>query len=83
MIIKNSNNRFLKVCLSVMAAALIVSCGATNPPTISEGHIKSKPSETGKIPSPVTQVPALPRPGKREKLETYTVVVNQVPIREL
>ena len=35
------------------------------------------------IPKPVTQVPALPRPGEREKLETYTVVVNQVPIREL
>ena len=28
-------------------------------------------------------MPALPRPGKRKKLETYTVVVNQVPIREL
>lgn len=63
----------------------IVSCGATNPPAISEGHIKSTPPEiaSGEIPSPVTQVPALPKPGKREKLETYTVVVNQVPVREL
>ena len=64
---------------------LIVSCGATNPPAISEGHIKSTPPEmaSGEIPAPVTQVPALPKPGKREKLETYTVVVNQVPVREL
>ena len=83
MIIKNINNRFLKVCLSATAAAVIVACGATNPPVISEGHLKSKPAETGEIPQPVIQVPALPRPGKREKLETYTVVVNQVPIREL
>ena len=66
-----------------MAAVLIVACGATNPPEISEGHLKSTPAEKSEIPAPVTQVPALPRPGQREKLETYTVVVNQVPIREL
>ncbi len=68
-------------------AIFIVACGATNPPTISEGHIKSKSTSKSEdkdaIPSPVTHVPALPRPGKRSKLETYTVVVNQVPIREL
>jgi len=66
---------------------MIVACGATNPPTISEGHIKSPSDEAAAekalIPQPVTQVPALPHPGQREKLETYTVVVNQVPIREL
>ena len=63
----------------------LVACGATNPPTISEGHIKSDPAAESKknIPKPAMQVPALPRPVKRENLETYTVVVNQVPIREL
>ncbi len=35
------------------------------------------------IPEPVAQVPVLPRPQKRPDLETYTVVVNDVPIREL
>ncbi len=68
-------------------AIFVVACGVTNPPTISEGHIKSKTNESAEtksnIPQPVIQAPALPRPGKREKLETYTVVVNQVPIREL
>jgi len=68
-------------------AIFVVACGATNPPTISEGHIQSAPSSKSEdkksIPSPVTQVPALPRPGKRNKLETYTVVVNQVSVREL
>ena len=79
--------QILQWCFSITAAVFVVACGATNPPTVSEGHIKSKIDEgagaKGNIPLPVTQVPALPRPGKREKLETYTVVVNQVPIREL
>ncbi len=78
--------QFLQCSFSIVTAIFVVACGATNPPTVSEGHIKSKDesAETkGSIPSPVTQVPALPRPGRREKLETYTVVVNQVPIREL
>jgi len=73
--------------MTVVIAAAVVACGATNPPTISEGHLKSTSDEAAAekalIPQPVTQVPALPRPGQREKLETYTVVVNQVPIREL
>ena len=72
--------------MMLLMAAMVVACGATNPPTPSEGHIKSddRVAESRKnIPQPVKQVPALPRPGKRQKLETYTVVVNQVPIREL
>lgn len=85
MMIKNIKNRFFQSCLSATAALVIVACGATNPPEPSDGHIKSGvPAKTaGDIPQTVKQVPALPRPGKREKLETYTVVVNQVPIREL
>jgi general secretion pathway protein D len=79
-------DRILHSCMMLLMAAFVISCGATNPPTPSEGHIKSddKVAESRKnIPQPVKQVPALPRPGKRQKLETYTVVVNQVPIREL
>ncbi|MCK4834652.1 MAG: pilus (MSHA type) biogenesis protein MshL [Gammaproteobacteria bacterium] len=87
MITKNIKNRLIQSSLSVLFAAGIVACGATNPPTISEGHIKSasesEAAAAALIPQPVMQVPALPRPGQREKLETYTVVVNQVPIREL
>ncbi len=85
--IKNIKNRVYQSCITVVTAVMVVACGATNPPTISEGHIKSKTDEAAAekalIPQPIIQVPALPRPGKREKLETYTVVVNQVPIREL
>lgn len=82
MMIKNIIKRLLQGCFISALVVLVAACGATNPPTPSEGHIKAD-SSTADIPKPVTQVPALPRPGKREKLETYTVVVNQVPIREL
>ena len=86
MIIKNKIKQIKHACFATVIAITVVACGATNPPTISQGHIKSTPDKSADkalIPQPVTQVPALPRPGKRKKLETYTVVVNQVPIREL
>ncbi len=83
MIIKDIKNRILQSGSITALALLVVACGATNPPLPSEGHIKSDTVDKSDIPQPVTQIPALPRPGKREKLETYTVVVNQVPIREL
>ncbi len=87
MIIKKTVKRIQHVCFAAVFAVTVVACGATNPPTISEGHIKSttpdKVADKDSIPQPVIQAPALPRPGKRKKLETYTVVVNQVPIREL
>ncbi len=85
------SKQVLQTSLLIATTVFIVACGATNPPTISEGHIKSKVdagTDEGmgtkkNIPLHVTRVPVLPRPGQREKLETYTVVVNQVPIREL
>ncbi len=87
MIINIIKNRFFQIGVYITIAIFMVACGATNPPTISEGHIKSASDDVvadkALIPQPVTQVPALPRPGQRENLETYTVVVNQVPIREL
>ena len=87
MIIKKTIKRIRHICFAAVFAVAVVACGATNPPTMSQGHIKSttpdKVADKDSIPQTVTQVPVLPRPGKRKKLETYTVVVNQVPIREL
>lgn len=80
---KNIINPFLQSCLFAVIAIAVVACGATNPPAPSEGHIKSDSADKSRIPTPVTQVPALPRPGTRKKQQTYTVVVNQVPIHEL
>jgi general secretion pathway protein D len=82
--------QFNQLCVTVIFSVVVVACGASNPPTISDGHLGSISSDAKaknpikeSIPAPVTQVPTLPRPGKRKKLETYTVVVNQVPVHEL
>ena len=82
--------QFNQLCVTVILSVVIVACGASNPPTVSDGHLGTMASKNTahdlikeSIPTPVTQVPTLPRPGKRKKLETYTVVVNQVPVHEL
>lgn len=65
------------------ALFVLVGCGATNPPEISEGHLGTDAEEIESIPEPVIQAPILPVPEQRPNLETYTVIVNQVPVREL
>jgi MSHA type pilus biogenesis protein MshL len=84
MITKTTKSGIFQRCLFTGIVVMLSACGATNPPTPSEGHIKSDPVKSkASIPATVSQAPILPPPGKREQLETYTVVVNQVPIREL
>ena len=61
----------------------LVACGASNPPAMSEGHLGSDAAMPDVIPSPVIDAPILPEPELRPNLETYTVVVSQVPVREL
>ena len=73
----------LKTQAVILGLSLALSgCGASNPPKMSEGHIKP-PKESTDIPQTVSAAPALPAPKKRPDLETYTVVVNQVPVRDL
>src|SRR3989304_3486568 len=50
----------------------------------SDNHITPEPafSQTG-IPDRVEQVPVLPEPEPPREQEKYTVVVNEVPVREL
>lgn len=68
----------------VLGAILVLNgCGATNPPAMSEGHLKADSDAADAIPEPVIQSPVLPMPEQRPDLETYTVLVNQVPVREL
>ena len=62
---------------------LLAACGASNPPDLSQGHLGSDAEAADTIPAPVIEVPILPEPEQRPGLETYTVVVNQVPVREL
>ena len=53
---------------------------------LSEGHIVAEASplpEESAIPELVEQVPVLPEPTSVEAPERYTVVVNEVPVKEL
>lgn len=72
-----------KIALSAACVLLLVSCGATNPPKMSDGHLQVPAPADGGIPAPVTQAPVLTRPKPAAKLETYTVVVSEVPVKEL
>ena len=49
----------------------------------SQGHINAETQPVGEIPELVTQVPVLPAPAPAVELEKYTVVVNEVPVKEL
>mgnify|MGYP001811752817 CR=1 FL=1 len=67
----------------IFGLAAVAGCGASNPPEVSDGHLMLDDPGMGTIPSPVASAPVLPRPVQRPDLETYTVVVNDVPVREL
>ena len=67
----------------IFGLMLITGCGASNPPAVSDGHLIYEEPDPTSIPEPVTSVPVLPKPAQRPDLETYTVVVHDVPIREL
>jgi MSHA type pilus biogenesis protein MshL len=74
--------RIIKSSL-IFGLLAVAGCGASNPPQVSDGHLVFDEPEAGSIPEPVARVAVLPRPEQRPDLETYTVVVHDVPIREL
>ncbi|MHB9116942.1 MAG: type II secretion system protein GspD [Burkholderiales bacterium] len=61
---------------------LLAGCGA-QPITPSGAHIGAPLSPEGAIPPPVRQTAVLSPPKPSVKAETYSVVVNNVPAREL
>lgn len=68
--------------------ALVTSCSIPppSPREVSSGHVSTQtlvPSSAEDIPDPVIQIPILPEPIPSAPLETYTVVVNEVPAKEL
>ena len=67
----------------LLVIPLMAGCAATNPPALSPAHLQQKPVDNDAIPAAITQAPVLRPPQPAPKLDTYTVVVNDVPVKEL
>ncbi len=77
-----------RAVISVVLCAALASCAIPppDPREPSPGHIGTEtpaPTTALDIPAPVAQIPILPPPSAAPPVETYTVVVNEVPVKEL
>ena len=70
---------------SLFITSFLTACAEIEPKPFvpSSGHLNAEIQPTGEIPELVTQVPTLPPPAPAVELEKYTVVVNEVPVKEL
>ena len=78
--------RPILLLIPIVLIALSYGCAEQEftPLKPSAGHITNNPPvASNNIPQLVQQVPVLPQPKPPEKLEKYTVVVNEVPVKEL
>ena len=69
-----------------LLSVLLTGCSAPSPREPLKGHINAEiaqPAPVGNIPAPVQQTLALPKPRATPKVETYSVVVNNVQVRDL
>ena len=72
------------IVLVAGAAVMMSACQAPPPRELSGGHVSGRaPAEPSRIPPPVRRAPYVPSPAPRTAEETYTVVVHEVPVREL
>lgn len=62
---------------------LLAGCAATQPPALSPKHLKAPHAAAERIPAPVIATPVVPVPKPAPIVETYTVVVSDVPVKEL
>ncbi len=74
-----------KLLIALTLSVLVGACSTMVPkaPPPSEGHLKVDSAPQGQIPEVVRQTPFLPPPEPQPQTETYTVVVNEVPVKEL
>ena len=72
------------IVLATSMAVVASACQAPPPREISGGHVSGRvPPELSRIPPPVRRIPYVPPPARRPPEETYTVVVHEVPVKEL
>ncbi len=69
----------------VVLAALLGACAAQpeKPQITGEGHLQAAPALPRAIPAPVNDVPALAPPRPAPRVETFSLSVTDVPVREL
>ncbi len=67
----------------VAIAALLVGCGTTQTVDFSQGHLTQEPAPVEEVPPAVTEAPVVPAPVEAPPVETYTVVVKEVPVIDL
>ena len=81
-------SRRLRTGAAFLLVSLLAGCQgiAPEPRPISPGHLGAKAPPTpaaSSIPAPVRRTPFVPKPVAEPPVETYTVVVNDVPVKEL
>jgi general secretion pathway protein D len=75
----------MRVSAVLLFGMVVVGCATNQPPALSQGHVRQTENQTDKrdIPPIVTRAPVIPEPSAAPPLERYTVVVNDVPLRDL
>lgn len=85
----------IRISLIVVASIVIAACAHQSKVPPSEGHIGSQTDvvtsaqtvrpaiKQAPIPKPVRTSPVLPPPRPTKKAQTYSVVVNEVPVKEI
>lgn len=72
---------------TTLVSFLLAACAAPSPREPLKGHLNTESlapaAPSANIPAPVQQTLALPKPRDARKAETYSVVVNNVPVRDL
>jgi MSHA biogenesis protein MshL len=82
---------FKKLCFVLLAALVVAGCAHKSKVQPSKGHIDSKvttpanqnEASSAPIPKLVRSAPQLPVPKATTKAQTYSVVVNEVPVKEI
>jgi MSHA biogenesis protein MshL len=80
-----------KVSIAIFVALGMIACAHQSKVTPSNGHINgestaksvNQQAEAAPIPKPIKASPVLPPPKASAKAQTYSVVVNEVPVKEI
>ena len=79
----------MKIQLVVLASLTLLGCAHQSKVSPSGGHINGEVTQNANqaaaapIPKPIKASPVLPPPQATSKAQTYSVVVNEVPVKEI